>query len=254
MVFLCLSWFLLTKGKALQAGLAMGLLIIIKQVTAPILLIPLVMKKWLAIASTVTTVCIGYMLAIYVIGVDHVIHYIEEVLPWVTAKNLYLSENFSLWTVGPRIFYGMIESPSFAFPSDPLFFSENLSRFFMYGIPAVAIFVSALAIFRMKNLRYQYGYLCGLIIIISPFTWGYYFVFALTPIITVWLCLHQLGYPIKETIIIIVACLMITNPYAMWSLDFGPRLTPLNSMLLLAPTAGVLILLVLIVHLDSKRA
>ena len=205
-------------------------------------------------ASTVTTVGIGYMLGVYSIGADAVLYYFKDVLPRVAAENLYLTENLSLWTVGPRIFHGMTESPGFAFPSDPFFYSESLSRLFMYGIPTAVMLLSALLVFRMKDLRFRYGYLCGLIIIVSPFAWGYYFVFALIPIVTGWLCLHQMGYPTKKTLAMLVASLMIARPYAMWSLDFGPRLTPLSSMLILTPTFGVLILLWLMVRLDSGRA
>jgi hypothetical protein len=111
--------------------------------------------------------------------------------------------NFSLWTVGWRIFEGTSLDLWGGANVPPLFNAPALAPFVSLAIPFAILILACLFSFRAGTLDTSFGLLICLIILVSPVAWSHFLILALIPLVIVIRKLASLNWPCKETSIAI---------------------------------------------------
>jgi hypothetical protein len=265
-VLLVGAWQALRSGKDIQGGILLGGAIAVKFVPWPIIIFLMLRRNWRAACAALSTIAIANVAAAMLIGLDRTTHYYSNI--GMSVSSLYHAHisNFSLWTIGWRIFDGtgspvlIVDGVS----APPLFNSPAVAPFISIAIPfAMLIFGLTYAI-QARTLDTSFGILICLMIPVSPVAWDHYLIPVLIPLVFVVRNLSSLNWPRKETNFAL--CLGVTfflstalSSPRLWIFllgydglahRIGPTASSTLALLSLLPAVGLLGLLCLLRRLD----
>lgn len=264
-VLLVGAWQALRSGKDIQGGILLGSAIAVKLVPWPIIIFLMLRRHWRATYAAVTTIAIANVAAATLIGFDRITNYYLNI--GMSVSSLYHAHisNFSLWTIGWRIFDGT-GSPVLNVPgvyAPPLFSAPAIAPFISIAIPFAMLIFGSIFALQARTLDTSFGILICLMILVSPVTWDHYLIPVLIPLVIVVRNLSSLNWPRKETNISL--CIGITfflssalsSPglYILLTDNklagrLGPTVSFTVSFLSLLPAMGLLGLLWLLRQLD----
>ena len=264
-VLLVGAWQALRSGKHIQGGILLGSAIAVKLVPWPIMIFLMLRRYWRATCAAVTTIAIANVAATTLIGLDRMTHYYLKIGMSVSSLHHAHISNFSLWTIGWRIFDATGSPVLSGVNVPPLFSAPAIAPFTSIAIPFAMLILGLLFALRVRTLDTSFGILICLMILVSPVAWDHYLIPVLIPIGIAVRNLSSLDWPRKETNIGL--CIGLTfflstafsSPRLWISLlgyngfanRLGPTVSSTVSLLSLLPAMGLLGLLLLLRRLDS---
>jgi hypothetical protein len=260
-VLLVGTWQGLRSGKDIQGGILLGSAIAVKLVPWPIIIFLMLRRNWRATCAAVTTITIANIAAATLIGFDRITYYYLKIGMYVSSIYYTRVENFSLWTIGWRMFDGPdLPMKWVGFPNvPPLFTTPAIAPFISIAIPIAMLIFGLIFAFQARNLDTSFGILICLMILVSPVAWDHYLILALVPLVIVVRNLSSFNWPRKESNIAICIGITFFFSWRAWSplvIDNGilgrngPAFFFIVSLLSLLPAIGLLGLPWLLSRLD----
>lgn len=260
-VLLLGAWQALRSRKDIQCGILLGSAVAVKLTPWPIIIFLMLRRYWRATCAAVTTLAIANIAVALLIGFDRMTYYYLKIGMSVSSLYHATANNFSLWTIGWRIFDGTRSPVLSDVSAPPLFSAPAIAPFLSIAIPLAMLIFGLIFAFQARTLDTSFGILICLMILVSPIVWDHYLISALIPLVIGVRNLSLLNWPRKETNIAL--CIGITFLFSVRiCLPFlvekgitgllGPTVyfTVFVSVLTLLPAMGLIGLLLLLRRLD----
>jgi hypothetical protein len=199
LLLLVAAWQGLRSNKEIQGGIFLGLAVATKLVAWPIVVFLMIRRNWRAAFAALATTVVANVAASLVMGFNRVAYYYLKVGPSVSSLYHARSNNFSLWSLGWRLFEGTGSPILFGVIAPPLINAPSIAPYVSTSLVMALLMVSLLLTNRAKNFDTSFGILICLMILISPVAWSIYFLPALIPLAIVGRSLFFLDWPKKET-------------------------------------------------------
>jgi hypothetical protein len=182
LVLLLLSWRALQEDRSLLSGILLGMLVSLKLIGWPIVMFLALHRKFKALGATFLTIIIVNAIAGLVIGYDEVWYYYAEIGRLVST--LYRGDvfNFSLWSVGWRLFEGAGSNVTSGVTASPIVYSPNLARWVAPSIPLLFLMAGLLLANRVRNFDIAYAIMVCISLLVNPVAWTHYLILATLPL------------------------------------------------------------------------
>jgi len=265
-VLLVGAWQALRSGKDIQGGILLGSAIAVKFVPWPIMIFLMLRRNWRAACAAISTLAIANVAAATLIGLDRTTYYYSTI--GMSVSSLYHAHisNFSLWTIGWRIFDGtgspvlIVDGVS----APPLFNAPAIAPFISIAIPFAMLILGLIYAFQARTLDTSFGILICLMVPVSPVAWDHYLIPVLIPLVFAVHNLSSLDWPRKETnfalwigVTFFLSTALSSPRLWIFLLGYdglanrlGPTVSSTVSLLSLLPAVGLLGLLCLLRSLD----
>ena len=191
LLLLTLGWTFLRRQQNITAGVFFGLALAVKPIAWPVMIFFLVKGKISAVLSAVAVFLCLNGIASGVMGLHRVVSYYTRVGGAVAT--LYSREpmNFSVFSLGPRLFEGTTPILQSQAHTEPLINAPYLATPFSMIVTVALVAFTLVAAVRCKDDYRAFASLICLSVIISPTAWWFYFVPLLIPLTFAW----RLGAP-----------------------------------------------------------
>lgn len=208
LLLLSCSWMQFRKGDDLKGGFFLGLAIAIKLLSWPLALFLLLRRKWRGFGATCASAVSVNLIAVAVIGPQSVWRYFNTTSSMLVSGWSADTANFSIWTLGSRIFSG---ASSRGFVIDliaPLYESAALADIFSKAVPILFFLSSFYITLKIKNFSIAFSVMICISILFSPIAWNHYLVMTLLPIVIAFRALTRSAIVNKKKWLINVSALM----------------------------------------------
>ena len=200
----------LKKQHHIQAGVLIGLTVAIKLITWPLIIYLAIKKDWRTLLSSLSTALGMNLIAMFIIGIKPFFDYYLHVSSQVFSAYEGTLHNFSLMSIGYRLFEGTGSNVFSNFISaPPLIYLPQLA-FVLSGL-LVIIFLAwgVWHASRSINLDTAFAIMICVIIITSPVAWEHYFIMLIIPLVVLFRSLWNGDFPPWRTISFIIICLLL---------------------------------------------
>jgi hypothetical protein len=183
------AWSADRHSRPMLAGALLGTAIAIKLFPGFLLLYFLGRRRWRACAGTVAGVAIWNLLALCVLGIGTYRDYYLEIAP---GLKIFLSwwGNYSLNGLSRKLFGPATEEPWLYWRIVPVWNRPELAKALWLGLGLLVAAVVCRAALRARTLRQTdqaFSLALAGMLLVSPITWGHYFLLLVLPLILVWL-------------------------------------------------------------------
>jgi hypothetical protein len=200
----------LRKRHNIQAGVFIGLTVAIKLITWPIIIYFAIKRDWKALISSLLTVIGANLLAALVIGVGPFVYYYLQASSQVFSAYQAVLHNFSIWSIGYRLFDGTGSKVFVNFISAPPLVYIPQIAFIFSGLLAISYLVWGLVhASRAINLDTAVAILVCVILCISPVTWAHYYVMLVIPLLILYRLLWERNFPPGKTSVFLAIVLLL---------------------------------------------
>ena len=231
----------LRSNRFFVGGMLLGISILVKQIAWPVIILLLLRKRWNILLGAASVVLPGYLLMLQVIGFGSLARYFVEVLPQVSALYRNLIWNFSLWTIGFRLFGGTT-----GIISPPLVQLPSAAPIASVVVPAIALLVACYLTRTPFDLEWGIGVMLCLSTVVNPVAWPHYLVIMLPIVALVTRQLIGRGFPMRETSLafLVGALLFVDHPrWEIWAFNIAGQTPAIEGGLSVLPFAPALFLL-----------
>lgn len=206
-------WQFLFKGNNIKGGIFLGFIIALKLMAWPIVIFLLIRKNWMAVIMAGLTAITANLGAALLMGIDKVLYYYLKVTSIVPPLYRAWDANFSIWTIGWRLFEGT-RSPSWVvqIEAPPLLNAPVVAPYFSIAGLIVLLSIALVLALRAKRFNTSFGILVCVSLLVNPVTWSHYLILTLIPLAIVARRLFSLDLPKKETWFFIIICLIFFIP------------------------------------------
>jgi hypothetical protein len=209
-VLLLVALLALKKKHKILAGVLIGLTVAIKLITWPLLIYFAIKRDWRTLISSILTTLALNLLAAAVIGIGPFTYYYLQVSSQVFAAYQGVMHNWSLWTIGYRLFEGTGSKLFTSFINAPaLIYIPKLAPIFSGLLVAAFLIWGLLRATRSIDIDTAMAIMVCMIIGISPVVWEHYFVMLIIPIIILYRNLWERSFPAWEMLFFVVICLFL---------------------------------------------
>jgi hypothetical protein len=262
LLLLISAWQALRSERHIWGGIALGCVVALKLISWPIIIFAALRRKWRTTFTAGLVIVIANVAAGLLMGFSTVINYYlrvgASILPLYRAH----IANFSLWSLGWRVFDGTGSSVLVGVEAPPLVAAPYMAKLASWGIPLMWLVITLILAVRAHHLDISFAMLTCTSILVTPITWHHYLTIMLLPIAIAGRQLVVLNLPGQYTVITLLAGLLISIPTSALSHDIPsffskiladgestmvPFLVSLTSLL---PLLGVTILTGLLWRLD----
>jgi alpha-1,2-mannosyltransferase len=206
-----LSIFAVRSDRPLTAGLLLGLALVVKPVTWPLLLVFLIRKHYRVAGISLATLVCGYGVTALVIGLDRVAYYFTHVAPTVSATYRNLAWNQSFWTLfNQRV---VDDTIGYMFDTPPKI--GALDTVIAGLVPLLVILIVCLAT-RRQPVEWAIGAMLCVSIVVSPVAWPHYLILGGLSVALIGHWLAHRRFPVVETNAAILAGLLLLIPQPTW--------------------------------------
>lgn len=260
LVLLLAGWHTLRSGRDVQSGVLLGSAIAVKLIPWPIIIFLMARRYWRATCVTVMTTAIANVASATLIGLDRLTDYYLNI--GMAVSSLYRADiaNFSLWTIGWRLFGGTGSPVLSDARLPPLVAAPALAPLVSVGIPVAMLILGFWFVVRARTLDTAFGILICIMILVSPIAWDHYLILGLIPLAVAARTLSSLQWPRKETNIALWVGMAFVFPSAritdVWAVggraaaQLGPTISIALSLTALVPAIGLLGLVWVLRRLD----
>jgi len=200
-LLLILAWRSIRQERFVIGGIYLGLVFALKLMAWPIILFFVLKRQWrIVICAAMTVLILNFAAALLLspmVVVDYYLNVGMSIMPLYRGSPF----NFSVWTVGWRLFEGTGSSVFLSIEAPPLFFVPELAPWFTYGTLVIYLICSLWLAWRARSFDIAFGILMGVSILVNPVTWIHYFTWLLFPIILLCHRLFSLEFPFKESLL-----------------------------------------------------
>src|SRR5262249_47666962 len=139
LAILTLSWLALAAGHDVRGGAYLGVAVALKLTAWPIGLYLLARGRWRAVLGAAAVVLALNAGATLGLGWNTVARYFTATGPAVAEQCSKHDENYSLWTIGPRLFSPEVAQIANNFLAEPLWDVPELARSLRLVLPLLAL-------------------------------------------------------------------------------------------------------------------
>lgn len=204
LAILLAAWLALREGRDFAGGLWLGLAIAIKLTGWPIGVWLLLKGRWKAVVAAGGVVLGLHLIAMLAMGPEHVLDYYLRVGPAIARGYKQHDCNYSLWTIGPRLF-AEYDSVFNSFVALAPFSNESVSRLLGLALPIFGLIVGLGLAFTCRQFDSAFGVLLCASLLVNPVAWDHSLLVASIAMAVVFKRLSQNRWPRAETIVS-VAC------------------------------------------------
>jgi hypothetical protein len=216
LVLLLLSWQSLRAGQAIRGGLFLGLVVALKLLGWPIVLFLALRRNWRATGAAVVTGIIMNTIAVLLIGYQAVLHYYTQVGSTVSSLYRAYVFNFSLWSVGWRLFDGTGSVIIAGAEAPPIWNAPILARGIAWSLPLLFLILGLYLAYEMRDFDVSFAILVCVSILVNPVAWAHYLVIALLPLVVLVRLLWGNRCPETETRIAAICGLLLLISHRQW--------------------------------------
>jgi hypothetical protein len=166
-------------------------------------------KKWQFVFSVFITTIGANIISGAVMGFDYLLKYYLEVSQLVVSLYRGFFANFSLFTIGWRVFYGTGSSVRIGIEAPPLYFSEIAARITSIFIPFMFLVLCLWMAFRNKHLDLVFIILISTSLLVNPIVWHHYLIIAVFPLILLLRFLWDHQHSKSEFIVSVLVILLL---------------------------------------------
>ena len=265
LLLLTSAWLKLKDGKDLDAGVLIGMAMAIKLVAWPLVLYLAVQRRWKAVVGAASVFVAANLAAGLVMGFTAVADYYLIVSRTVTPLYRAHEGNFSLWTIGYRLFEGTGSPGLSGLAAPPLVNLPGLAAPTSLALVVVFLALSMWLAIKCRSLVAAYSILICSSLLLSPIFWVVYLVLTLIPMAYVIKRLVDLDYPRLESWVTFVLLgflmgpreimvgLLARLPYEIAS-DATQQFSFASSLISLLPMLVVFILIWLVYRVQAGKA
>jgi len=205
------AWLSLRKNSDWVGGAWLGLAIAIKLTGWPIVLWLMAKMRWRAVVAAGLVVVGLHLVAVAVIGMDHVIDYYRRIGPSIAREYRQHDGNYSLWTIGPRLFLPF-HSVFNNFVADVPFDNRSLAETLSKVAPLIGVALGLAVAWRCREFDSSFGILVCLSLPVNPVAWDHSLLMISIPIAIVLKRLSLQNWPRWETTVAVIAFALAMFP------------------------------------------
>ncbi len=211
-------WLALKHNKDGLAGILWGISLMLKQLAWPLAFVLIVHKKYRTLLTACVCLLAGYLICGIIIGFPAIARYYFKTLPTLYEYHVNSPWNSALWAIGKRMTDGAyFESSNMpVFSLTPAFPNMKFLPVLPYIIPVTVLIFSLIQLIRHNDFDGSFALFSGLILLINPITWDYFYLFALIPLTRVVMTLYAKKFPYWETHLALFSFVTIAVNYAIW--------------------------------------
>lgn len=194
-VLLCLR-----NNRNVLAGVLVGVSVAIKLITWPLMIYFALKKDWRALIASSLTALLLNMIALMVIGIKPFMDYYLKVSTIVLNGWRTVIYNFSLWSIGSRLFEGTgstMTANSFIAP--PLIYFPQVATLVSSVIAVFFLIIGLVGALRAKDLNIAFAIMVCVILGIAPLSWDHYYVLIVIVLAIGFQNLQMNSYPVWQT-------------------------------------------------------
>jgi len=210
MLFLLMvgAWQALRSGKDIRGGIFLGTAVAVKLMPWPLIIFLMLRRNWRATFAAITTTMVANVAAVTLIGFDRVSHYYLKIGSTVSGLYHAYYFNFSLWTIGWRIFDGTGSPVLGGVNAPPLFNAPAIAPFISIVVSFSMLILGLALALKVRDFDNSFGIIICLMVLVSPVAWNHYLIITLIPFVIVVKNLSLLKWPDKETYLAL--CIFVT--------------------------------------------
>jgi hypothetical protein len=212
LVFLIGAWQALRSGKDIKGGVFLGCLISLKLIAWPVVIFLSIRRNWAAVIATGVTVVTANLGAGLMMGLDRVAYYYFKVSIIVSPLYHAYESNFSMWTIGWRMFEGTGSPVLLGLEAPPLVAAPAVAHLVSLAIPMVLLALSLTLALRAHSFDTSFGILVCVSILVNPVAWSHYLILISIPLSIVARRLLTLDLLGKETWWLLFLGLLLSIP------------------------------------------
>jgi hypothetical protein len=254
------------KDQKVLAGLLIGLSISIKMITWPLIIYFALKKEWRTVLSSGITALGLNLIALLVMGFSPFMDYYLRVTLQVSAIYHSFLKNYSLWSIGYRLFEGTRPIGSGYISAPPLIYLPDLAPLMSAGLAGAFLIVGLIWAIRSEDSDIAYSILVCVTVAISPISWDHYYVMIIICLVVMMYWLAKKRFPSGLTIIFLIIALMfflfndriadvifLLNGGKDWLQANGNQISFASSLLEILPMVELVILTVLLWRIGDNR-
>jgi Glycosyltransferase family 87 len=201
------------RDRKILAGILIGVSIAIKMFTWPLLLYFGIKKDWRTFFSGCLTVFGLNLVALATLGIGPITDYYLHVMMQVSAIYHSFLKNYSLWSIGYRLFEGTKSIGTDKISAPPLVNFPKIAPFISAGLAIAFLIIGLIWAIRSKDSDIAYSIMICVLVVVSPISWDHYYVLLIISVVVLLLNLARHSFPTWPTIIslIIVFLLFFVN-------------------------------------------
>jgi hypothetical protein len=208
-----LSW---KRERRILTGMLIGLTVAIKMYTWPLVLYYALKKDWRTFLSSCCTVAGLNLIGLIVLGPDSFGKYYLQVTTQVSAVYHSFLKNYSIWSIGYRLFEGTQAPDANFITSPPLINLPQIAGLTSAVFAVVFLAVGLIWATRLKSNDFAYSIMICVAIAVSPITWDHYYLMLIIGLVVLASYLSQQSFPYKITVpfLILALLLFLLNEYS----------------------------------------
>jgi hypothetical protein len=209
LTFILVTSYLRKKGEDFWAGIVLGLPIAVKLFAWPLLIFFILKKKWEIVIGSAVTIIATNILAGFIIGFNQAFNYYLTAMKDLSGAYRSFAFNYSLWTVGPRLFSGTESEVLVGLIAPPLIESSVLANAVSILLPLFFIILGLKWALRAKKMNTAFAIMVGVSVLVNPVAWVHYFVILLFPILILINLLKSHMLPARETVSFLISAAIL---------------------------------------------
>lgn len=191
------------------AGLLIGLSMAIKMITWPLIIYFALKKDWRTMLTSGITAIGLNIIALIVLGIGPITDYYLHVTMQVSEIYHSFLKNYSLWSIGYRLFEGTRPTGGDFISAPPLVNLPNVAPLVSAGLAAIFLIAGLIWAIRSVDRDIAFSIIVCVIVAISPISWDHYYVMIIISLVVM---MHQLvkhAFPTWLTIIFFITALLL---------------------------------------------
>ncbi|OGO42278.1 MAG: hypothetical protein A2Z04_05845 [Chloroflexi bacterium RBG_16_57_9] len=212
LVLLIGAWLALRAGDAIRGGTWLGCVVALKLIGWPLIIFLLLRRNWRAAGAAIAVPVLANFAAGWLMGFDKVADYYLKIGSSVWAIYRAYAYNFSLWSVGWRLFEGTGSPVFHAAEAPPLVTLPMAAQMVSYALPLALLVFGLVLATRARSFDTAFGLLICVSILVSPLAWSHYLTLAAIPAVIVARRLFALDWPRRETYLAAMIALSLSSP------------------------------------------
>ena len=199
----------LRKDQKILAGILIGFSMAIKMYTWPLIVYFAVKKDWRTFMANCLTFVGLNLIALFLIGVGPITDYYLRVAMQVSSFYHSFLQNYSVWSIGYRLFEGTKPIGGDFISAPPLVSLPGFSLIVSAGLAVSFLIIGLIWAKRSKDLDIAYSIIICVLIAISPISWDHYYLMAIIPMAVLLHVLSRQSFPTWPTLIFIIIAFML---------------------------------------------
>ena len=226
-----LAW---KKDKRILSGILTGATIALKMYTWPLILYYAIKKEWRIFISSCITIVTINVVALMVIGFGPITDYYLKVTLQASAVYHSYMRNYSIWSIGYRLFEGTHGTSGDFLSAAPLINQPQIAPLISAGLALIFLVAGLVWAMRSNNRDIAYSIMLCVSIGVSPITWDHYYLMLIIALVILAYHLFNNSFYYKLTVpfLILVVMLYTLNEY------IGPAIFALNGGVAMAQANG----------------